>query len=187
MLRQLSSNVLEFRHLSSDSYPKLKSLSVEFRQLKSLNVEFRQLSLDSCLKMCWNVRFFSFFLSWCKSLQEERAVWGKRRNLQRVPYSPAAFADVLRSGGVLGCRFLWVFFKVSHSRRTLDLKYLSVQIYQFSGKVFWVTGIPFTQLKTCVELWGLPWKYVWCVWELLWKGVRYFGSRDSFKPDLLRR
>ena len=176
---------------SLDSYPKLKSLNVEFRQPKSLNVEFRQLSLDSCLKMCWNVRFFwkknRFFgvdasLFRRKEPYEERGVTCSACLILRLRLQMSCGLEVC--WGVGFCEF---FFKVSHSRRTLDLKYLSVQIYQFSGKVFWVTGIPFTQLKTCVELWGLPWKYVWCVWELLWKGVRYFGSRDSFKPDLLRR
>ena len=75
---------------------------------------------------------------------------------------------------------------VIHSRRRSDFKYLDLQIIQFSWIFFWVTETPFTQLKTCLKLWGLPRKCVRCVRELLWKLVGIFGSRNYFKSDFLR-
>ena len=43
---------------------------------------------------------------------------------------------------------------IYHSRRRSDLKYLDLQIIQFSWILFWVTGTLFTQQKTCLKFWG---------------------------------
>ena len=49
----------------------------------------------------------------------------------------------------------------THSRRRSDLKDLRLEIYRVSRYVFWVMGTLFTPLKTCMKMWGLPWKRVW--------------------------
>jgi len=69
-----------------------------------------------------------------------------------------------------------------HSQRRPDLKYLDLQIIQFSWILFWVTGTVKPRLK-CLRL---PRKRVWYVRGLLWKLVGNFGSRNYFKFDLLR-
>jgi len=73
-----------------------------------------------------------------------------------------------------------------HSRRRSDLKYLDLQIRRFSRPPFGATGTPFTHVKICLKIWGLPRKKVWCVRGLLWKLVGNFGSRNYFKSDFLR-
>ena len=53
---------------------------------------------------------------------------------------------------VFVCRKCFVCIR---SRRRSDLKYLDVQIYPICGQIFWVTGTPFTHVKTCLKSWGL--------------------------------
>jgi len=72
-----------------------------------------------------------------------------------------------------------------HARRRSDFKYLDLQISQFSWEIFWVTGTPFTLVKTCIKIWELPWKRALYVRGLPWKLVEIFGSRSFFKANLL--
>jgi len=74
---------------------------------------------------------------------------------------------------------------VYRSRRRSYLKYLDLQILRFSPKIFWVPGTPFTHVKICLKIWGLPWKRVWSVRGFPWKHVWNFGSRNYFKSYLL--
>ena len=83
--------------------------------------------------------------------------------------------------------FTYVKSQHSHSKRKSDLKYLHLQIIQLSWILFWVTGTPFTQLKTCWNFWGLLRKRVWYVRGPLWKPDGIFGSRNYIKSVLLRR
>jgi len=72
-----------------------------------------------------------------------------------------------------------------HSRRRSYLKYLYLQIYPLSWYIFWVTGTPFTHVKTRLKFWGLPWKVAWYVRGFPWKPVGNFCCRNDFKSDLL--
>jgi len=47
----------------------------------------------------------------------------------------------------------------------IRLKTLDLQIRRFSRQLFWVTGTPFTHVKTCLQISGLPRKRVWYVGE----------------------
>jgi len=71
-----------------------------------------------------------------------------------------------------------------HSRRRSVLKYLGFQSLRLHRTLFWVTGIPLTQVKTCLKFWGLPRKRIWYVRGLLWKlvNVDNFGCRDIPSP-----
>jgi len=58
-----------------------------------------------------------------------------------------------------------------HSRRRSDSKYSDLKIGRFSRRSFEVTGTPFTHVKTCLKIWGLPRKRVWYVRGLQWRLV----------------
>jgi len=62
----------------------------------------------------------------------------------------------------------------------------SLEIYQFSWYIFWVTRTGYTLMKTCMKVWGLPWNRVLYVRGLPWKLVGKFGCPYCFKSDLLR-
>jgi len=51
------------------------------------------------------------------------------------------------------------------SLRRSDWKYLDLQICPISGQIFRVTGTQFTQVKSRLKLWAVPWKRVWCVFD----------------------
>jgi len=46
-------------------------------------------------------------------------------------------------------------FVAFHSQRRSDLNFSDLQIRRFSRPLFWVTGTPFTHVKTCLNFWGL--------------------------------
>ena len=61
------------------------------------------------------------------------------------------------------------------SRRRLDFDICisrsdGLPVYSFEWR-----ALPFTDVKTCLKFWGLPWKIVWI-----------FGSSNNLKSDLLR-
>jgi len=68
-----------------------------------------------------------------------------------------------------------------HSRRRSAFKNLDLETYQFSWQILWVTGTPFTHVKTWLKLWGLPWKHIWYVRGLPWNDFGNVGSRNCFK------
>jgi len=47
-------------------------------------------------------------------------------------------------------------------------------------------GLPFTPVKTCLECWKLPCKFLWNLRGLPWKFVRNFGRRNYFGAGFLR-
>ena len=49
----------------------------------------------------------------------------------------------------------------------------------------WVTGTPFSPVKTCCKFCGLPRRFVWMLQRLPWKLVWNFGSCNYFEYDLL--
>jgi len=61
------------------------------------------------------------------------------------------------------------------------VKYLDLKIWWFSCGIFCVTGTPFTHVKTCMQIWGLPRKRLWCVRGLPWKFVGKFWWSWLFK------
>jgi len=78
--------------------------------------------------------------------------------------------------------YTWFMYR---SRMRSDLKCLDLQIYPISGRIFQVTGTPFTRVKICFKSWGLPWKRVEYVRGLKWQLVGNFGGRNYFESDLL--
>ena len=59
-----------------------------------------------------------------------------------------------------------------YSQRRWDLKHLDgFPVHSFEWR-----ALPCTSVKTCLKIWGLPWKL-----------VGYFGSRNCFESDLLCR
>jgi len=72
------------------------------------------------------------------------------------------------------------------AQRRIDLKYLALQIRQFSFPLFRVTKTPVYQCKNVFEFLGNPVKNCLKVTGTQWKLVWNFGSRNYLKSDLLR-
>jgi len=74
----------------------------------------------------------------------------------------------------------------SHSRRRSNFKNRISRSIGFPDRSFEWWGLRLLNWIKGLEFWGLPWNCVWYVRGLLWKLVRYFGSRNDLKSDLLR-
>jgi len=61
-----------------------------------------------------------------------------------------------------------------------------LQIGQFSGPRFWVTGTPVYSVEILFEIWGNPMTTCLKVTGTQWKLVWNFSSRHYFKSDFLR-
>jgi len=73
-----------------------------------------------------------------------------------------------------------------HSRKRLNLKYLHLQIGQFSCPLFWVTGTPVYSREILFEIWGTPVKTCLKVTGTPVKTCWNFGTRTYCMSDLLR-
>jgi len=97
---------------------------------------------------------------------------------------------LITAGGLIENILLVGLLFLYHSRRRSDLKYLDLQIGQFSCALFWVTGTPVyslenwfeilgTPVKTCLKVTGTPVKTCLKFWRNCNYEVRSFPPVDS--------